>query len=211
MNKRKLEYFKQKLLREKQEAINTINEDIHSFFQDYYKELSLYDNHPADIGSETFEMEMQMNLEDKEQKHLLKVEKALEKIENGTYGICEKCGKEIEFDRLDIIPDTEFCMKCSKDSISLDEKLKTRPVEEEYLKTPYKIFNGSFRLSGLDGEDTWQEVARYNKTDYKKMALDWYDNNMYDGSISGKVEDVEDISLEYYKKQINDDINKKDK
>ena len=39
---------------------------------------------------------------------------ALEKIEKGKYGICEKCGKEIPIDRLEIFPEARFCLKCNQ-------------------------------------------------------------------------------------------------
>lgn len=209
MNRKDLEYFKKKLLKDKKEALHTLEiEDtngVHSSLQNYYSELSLYDNHPADIASETYEMEMHMNLEDKELKHLHKIEKALEKIKNGTYGICEACGKKIEFNRLDIIPETELCMKCSKNDVPLTTKMETRPIEEDSLKNPYsKTFNDNSEFSSFDGEDSWQAVARFNKTNYKNMALDWYDNNMYDENISGKVEDVDDISYDYYRRQLDE-------
>jgi DnaK suppressor protein len=42
------------------------------------------------------------------------VKRALEKIEKGEYGICEKCGKEIEEERLKAVPEAKFCMKDNK-------------------------------------------------------------------------------------------------
>jgi RNA polymerase-binding transcription factor DksA len=39
---------------------------------------------------------------------------ALEKIKNGTYGTCEKCGKEIEKERLEVCPEARLCMKCNE-------------------------------------------------------------------------------------------------
>ncbi len=205
MERQKAKYFKQKLLEEREETINTLDAEegngVHSSMRDYYSELSMYDNHPADIASETYEMEMRMNLEDREHKSLLQIENAIEKIDNGTYGKCENCGKDIEFERLDIIPETEVCMKCSKLNISLENKMNTRPIEEDVLKVPYsRTFKDNTDYNGFDGEDSYQSVARFNKTDKEKMALDWYDNNMYDENISGKVEDVDDISSDYYKR-----------
>jgi len=40
------------------------------------------------------------------------LEKALRKIEQGTYGICEKCGKPIERKRLELVPAAELCLSC---------------------------------------------------------------------------------------------------
>lgn len=210
MDRDNLLYFKEKLLEEKKETENAIEHEeengAHSSIQEYYGELSVYDNHPADIASETYEMEMRFNLEESEKRHLTEINDALNKIEDGTYGTCKTCGKTIRKDRLEIIPYTSQCSRCSenKSSIPLEEKINTRPVEEENLNYPFgRTFNDDSRVNGFDGEDSWQAVARYNKTDQKKMALDWYDNNMYDKNISGKVEDVDDISNEYYEKQID--------
>lgn len=211
MDKENLRYFKKKLIEDKKEVLRAIDQEeengLHSSLQDYYSELSVYDNHPADIASETFEMEMQFNLEENEKRHLMEINEAIEKIDNGTYGVCDSCGNSIEIERLDVIPYTPICAKCSenKSSIELVEKMNTRPVEEEKLNYPFgRTFKDDSRFNGFDGEDAWQAVARYNKTDEKKMALDWYDNNMYDPNISGKVEAVDDISSDYYKRQVDD-------
>lgn len=45
---------------------------------------------------------------------LKEIKEALQKIKKGTYGICEKCGKEIEKERLKILPEAKFCSKCKK-------------------------------------------------------------------------------------------------
>lgn len=44
---------------------------------------------------------------------LRRIEAALERIEQDEYGICVKCGAEIEARRLDLLPDTPFCAKCA--------------------------------------------------------------------------------------------------
>jgi len=43
---------------------------------------------------------------------LRNIDLALEKIQKGKYGICEKCGKEIPIDRLKVSPESRFCLKC---------------------------------------------------------------------------------------------------
>ncbi len=216
MDKEGLKHFKEKLLKEKKEVLNALDHEeengLRSSFREYYSELSLYDNHPADIASETFEKEMHFNLEENEKRILEDIDKAIGKIEEGTYGDCDVCGQPINLERLEIIPYTVLCLQCSKreSHLSLDEKIHTRPVEEEGLNYPFgRTFNDKSSVNGFDGEDSWQAVARYNKTDQKKMALDWYDNNMYDAKISGKVEDVDDISSEYYYEE-DDDSEKKE-
>ncbi len=43
-----------------------------------------------------------------------KIRKALSRVEEGTYGICEHCGKPIHPDRLAILPDTKICIECAR-------------------------------------------------------------------------------------------------
>jgi len=45
---------------------------------------------------------------------LQNINSALEKIEKGKYGVCEKCGKEIPVARLKVSPEAQFCLKCKK-------------------------------------------------------------------------------------------------
>jgi len=75
-------------------------------------ELSDYDNHPADVATETFEREKSSVLESNIEDLLNKVETALRKIEEGTYGRCEICGGEIRPERLEALPYAELCLDC---------------------------------------------------------------------------------------------------
>lgn len=74
-------------------------------------ELSDYDQHPADNATETFERERDLAMEDNEQVILRQSEAALKKIDDGTYGTCERCGKLISVARLEAIPYTPFCIE----------------------------------------------------------------------------------------------------
>jgi RNA polymerase-binding transcription factor DksA len=67
-------------------------------------ELSNYDQHPADSGSDTFEREKDLGILDDLEAELAEIEAAIERIENGTYGIDEVTGKPIDPDRLDAVP-----------------------------------------------------------------------------------------------------------
>lgn len=211
MNQDKLNYFKRQLLEEKESTLNTLDRmnenEPNDSLQEYYDELSIYDNHPADIASETFEMEMNFNLKNNVVLHLKEIEDALEKIEEGTYGKCITCGKDIPEERLDILPTAAQCINCERSNLSIDEEIITRPTEEKVLYPPYgRTFkDGDEDYNGFDGEDAWQEVARFNKTDAHNMALDWYDNNMYDENVSGTVEYVDNISNEFYIGQLEDE------
>jgi len=62
------------------------------------------------MGTELFERERDIALEEHKEKELIQIEKALEKMKNGTYGECEICGKEIHDERLLAIPETTYCI-----------------------------------------------------------------------------------------------------
>ena len=214
MDRSQASYYKNLLLDERDAILKTIermNEnEPNASLREYYDELSSYDNHPADIGSETYEMEMNLNLKNTEHLRLDEVENALERIENGDYGKCITCGKNIPIERLDILPTAAHCMNCENESLSIHYEIDTRPVEEEVLYPPFgrTFMDNEEDYNGFDGEDAWQEVARFNKTDPHNMALDWYDNNMYDENVSGTVEEIDNISNEYYLGQLPDEDRK---
>jgi DnaK suppressor protein len=64
-----------------------------------------------------------LRLRGREQKLLKKIENAIEKIESGTYGVCETCGEKIRTKRLEARPVTTLCIEC-----------KTKQEEEERLR-----------------------------------------------------------------------------
>lgn len=73
-------------------------------------ELSNLDQHQADIGTETFDRERDLSLLEQVEAELADIEHALERLEEGTYGTCEACGKPIGDDRLEAVPAARFCL-----------------------------------------------------------------------------------------------------
>jgi DnaK suppressor protein len=67
----------------------------------------------ADAGSMKFEYEKELSLERNSLDLLRKVERALERIEDGSYGICESCGSEIPIARLEVLPYATMCVTCA--------------------------------------------------------------------------------------------------
>ena len=70
------------------------------------------DNHMGDMASVTFDRELDQGLEEGAQQTLSQIERALQKIDEGTYGICERCGQEIPYKRLKARPVTTLCIEC---------------------------------------------------------------------------------------------------
>jgi YteA family regulatory protein len=79
---------------------------------DELSELADYDNHPADAASETFEREKDMAMDRNVGRLVETIDKALAKMDAGTYGICDRCGTEISKERLKVLPYATFCVEC---------------------------------------------------------------------------------------------------
>ena len=75
-------------------------------------ELPGYEDHPADLASETFEREKDIAIGESVESVLHRVDTALEKIERGTYGICDACGGPIKKARLRALPFATLCLAC---------------------------------------------------------------------------------------------------
>jgi RNA polymerase-binding transcription factor DksA len=69
------------------------------------------DQHPADMGTETFELEKDMSIRNNVEASLADVERAMHRVDEGTYGTCEACGRKIPQSRLQAIPAARFCLK----------------------------------------------------------------------------------------------------
>jgi RNA polymerase-binding transcription factor DksA len=78
--------------------------------RDSINELSGMDQHQADVGTETFEREKDLSILENVQSELADIEHALERINDGSYGTCEACGRPIDEERLDAMPATRLCL-----------------------------------------------------------------------------------------------------
>ncbi len=63
-------------------------------------------------ATETLNLEKRLALEKRLKDQLAEIDHALEKIENGTYGLCDKCGRPIDPARLEALPEASLCMLC---------------------------------------------------------------------------------------------------
>ena len=78
--------------------------------EDNLQELSSVDQHQADIGTETFDREKDFSILEEIEGELAAIEHALKRLDDGTYGTCEACGKAIPDDRLEVMPAARFCV-----------------------------------------------------------------------------------------------------
>ena len=79
--------------------------------QESLSELSSVDQHQADTGTETFNRERDMSILESLEAELADVEHAFRRLDEGTYGTCEACGRPIDDARLEAMPATRFCLE----------------------------------------------------------------------------------------------------
>lgn len=118
MNKRECQRFKKLLLKKRDELVSDVDKITNDTRKQSQKEasgdLSGYSLHIADMATDNFEREFSLNLASGERKTLLDIDEALKKIEEGAYGACVSCGKNIAKNRLTAVPYAKYCIKCKE-------------------------------------------------------------------------------------------------
>ncbi len=112
--KPELKDFKDRLILEQGELEAQLNEFEESSFSASQSDLSgevAFGEEYADAGSATFERERDLSIENNVRDLLQKIERALARIDGGTFGTCERCGKAIEKARIKALPYASLCIK----------------------------------------------------------------------------------------------------
>ncbi len=104
--------LKQALLAE-QAALTHELDDLNSTIKE---EAVGYSTHPADDGTNAFDQERDLTMQVTVENTLQLVSDALARFENGTYGLCQNCGQEIDAARLTAIPYAPLCLNCQSKS-----------------------------------------------------------------------------------------------
>ena len=113
-SQKELDELRERLLAEQvelQEQLATIEEQSFATSQsDISGEVS-FDEENADAGTFTFERERDLSIENNVRDLLGKIDRALARMNDGTYGICSRCGRPIEKARLKALPYADLCIK----------------------------------------------------------------------------------------------------
>jgi len=116
MDPKDYEYFKKLLLKKREELLKEMGYIQETSFQDTMKEASgensAYTYHMADQGTDTQERETAFLLAYREGRLIYHIDQALERIEKGTYGICQECKRPISRERLEAVPHARLCIEC---------------------------------------------------------------------------------------------------
>ena len=195
MDKENLVFYN-KLYEERERVMDSLkhlSKEPNDSMDIYYTEISGYDNHPGDIGTEVFMMEQDKGMKNKLENTLREIDESIEDIDKGDYGICDTCNKDINRERLDLIPYLKTCIECSSE---LSPPIEFRQLSDEKISGNYfgtiKKDHGYF-----DGEDTLQEVFQYNIVENDPSSSTGDNMGVMDEKNDG-VEEIENISQEYY-------------
>jgi RNA polymerase-binding protein DksA len=108
------DHFRTALLEERervQKAIANLRDDHPGTLDDEVEEIAgSSDNHLAETATATLDREIDFTLEENSGQVLAEIDAALKRIEDGTYGKCTKCGKEIAPERLEVYPWASLCI-----------------------------------------------------------------------------------------------------
>jgi DnaK suppressor protein len=111
VKKQELKRFKQLLTEKRDEIVKkakqTLEEDMTLDANDLPDEM--------DLASSEYLQSFTFRLRGREKVFLDKIEKALRKIEDGSFGVCEECSEEISVKRLEARPETTLCIRCKED------------------------------------------------------------------------------------------------
>lgn len=164
MQPEQLKSYRQRLLQLRQateRSLADLQQGLGQELRDSIVELSSYDNHPADIATETFERGKDLALREVQANLLQAVDSALDRIDDGSFGYCTVCGRGIPEERLQAVPYATSCVQCQR---AQEDATRPRPIEESLVN---QMLRESFKDNdpkdsiGFDGEDSWQAVARY--------------------------------------------------
>jgi DnaK suppressor protein len=117
MKKKDLKHFTEKLKAWKDELVNEATRTVDGMTEEKAQFAD-----PTDRASMETDRNFLLRIRDRERKLIIKIDRALERIDDGSFGLCNECGENIETKRLDARPVATLCIEC-----------KTNQEEEEKL------------------------------------------------------------------------------
>ncbi|MFY0519745.1 TraR/DksA C4-type zinc finger protein [Lysinibacillus sp. UGB7] len=143
MNQQVMEKLKKQLEQDLQE----IEQQLEEAERPQATELSNYDNHPADNASDLTDQLTEMAIDGHRGDDAEEIKRALQAMQDGTYGTCTVCGEEIPLGRLEAMPKALTCVEHAE-----QKEEQIRPVEEEVLSASPK-------------SDDFEEVEEFGSSD----------------------------------------------
>jgi len=139
LTRTEIQRYKTVLLAKREEIIGNVRTMLHQSLRRETGDLSNIPKDITDAGTDDVEIENILGLMDSERKLLEQINEALQRIEDGTYGICEGGGELIPRNRLEAIPWAKFCVTCAN-------LLEKGTMKQEV------VFNKYDYIPGIDDE-----------------------------------------------------------
>ena len=118
MKKKDIKYFKEFLTDRLEELLSQVDDTVSGM-------TAVKENFPDPTDRATLEADrnFMLRIRDRESKLIKKIKKALKRIENDTFGICETCGDDISLKRMKVRPVTTQCIECKTKEEALEKAL----------------------------------------------------------------------------------------
>jgi len=114
MKKSEANKYRTRLLARRRELLSDADKMSDESLTKKSSDLSTMPIHMADVGSDNYEQDVTLNLIEGEHEELRAIDHALQKMQEGNYGICDECGKKIPKARLNAIPYARLCVSCKR-------------------------------------------------------------------------------------------------
>ena len=170
---------------------STVNEEetyLKESAKESMGELSSYDNHPADMGTELFEREKDLALHEHADSELNKVNSALDAMREGSYGKCQVCNTDIPYERLKIVPYTTLCIEHAE----IREQSVEVDVAINEIENPFESTRDS---RAIDYQNSFDAVAEFGTSDSPSDFIDsektsYMDDNVQDDDDTSRVDNI---------------------
>ncbi|MFZ5988338.1 MAG: TraR/DksA C4-type zinc finger protein [Bacillota bacterium] len=213
MDNNRKDYFKDMLIKQGMDIEKTINlmkeHDIAEQDMESPDELSNYDNHPAELGTQLFQAELNNALKVHEEHLLKEIHDAIGRMDQGKYGKCEFCGVEIAEERLEALPYARLCIDCeTSKEITMENLDRQRPVEELIWDAPLgRKYLNEQEDDEHEGMDQFNDLMKYGSADTPQDLGGYEDfEEYYTNEIDkqGIVDRMDAVSNEEYRRQLPD-------
>lgn len=118
LDKKTTGFYKKILLDKREELLGDINhisdDTLKKSQKDASGDISGYTFHMADVATDNYDREFSLGLASKERGILYEINHALQKLQEGSFGLCEMCKKPITQARLKAMPYATLCLKCQQ-------------------------------------------------------------------------------------------------
>ena len=118
LTKKELKVYRDVLIKERASILKGLshitNETLKKSQREASGDLSGYSYHMADMASDVHQQDLLLKLASGEREHILTIEEAIRRVDDGEYGVCMGCDKKISKIRLKAMPTASYCRECQE-------------------------------------------------------------------------------------------------